>query len=85
MSGLIAGESLAISVLGGAIGLAVTFPLTAGFAEALPKGWFPVFNVEPITIALAGSAAVLVGVIASMFPIQRALGTSIVEGLRQAG
>jgi len=83
--GLIAGESLAISTLGGAIGLAVTFPLTAAFAEALPKGWFPVFNVEPITIVLAGSAAILVGVIASVFPIQRALGTSIVEGLRQAG
>jgi putative ABC transport system permease protein len=83
--GLIGGESLAISLLGGAIGLAVTFPLAAGFAEALPKGWFPVFNVEPITIILAGSFALLVGIIASIFPIQRALGTSIVDGLRQAG
>ncbi len=45
--GLIAGESLAISLMGGAIGLAATFPLAEGFAAALPKGWFPVFNVEP--------------------------------------
>jgi ABC-type lipoprotein release transport system permease subunit len=34
---------------------------------------------------LASSAALLVGLIASIFPIQRALGTSIVEALRQAG
>ncbi len=83
--GLIAGESLAISILGGAIGLATTFPLAEGFAAVLPKGWFPVFNVEPITIVLASSAALLVGVIASVFPIQRAIGSSIVEALRQAG
>ena len=83
--GLIAGESLAISLLGGAIGLAVTFPLAEGFASALPKGWFPVFVVEPVTIILAGTSALLVGVIAAIFPIQRAIGTSIVEGLRQAG
>ncbi len=83
--GLIAGESLAISFVGGAIGLAATFPLAEGFSEALPKGWFPVFNVEPITIVLAGSAAVLVGLIASIFPIHRAVSTSIVDALRQAG
>jgi putative ABC transport system permease protein len=83
--GLIGGESLAISLLGGAIGLAVTFPLAEGFASALPKGWFPIFVVEPVTIILAGSSALLVGVIASIFPLQRAIGTSIVEGLRQAG
>lgn len=82
---LIAGESLVISLLGGAIGLALTFPLAAGFAEALPKGWFPVFNVETATIVLAGAAAILVGIIASVFPVHRAVGTSIVEALRQAG
>jgi putative ABC transport system permease protein len=83
--GLIAGESLAISVAGGAIGLAATFPLAEGFANALPKGWFPVFTVEPITIALASGAALLVGVLASIFPIHRAVRTSIVEALRQTG
>jgi len=83
--GLIAGESLAISIAGGALGLAATFPLAEGFANALPKGWFPVFTVEPVTIMLASGAALLVGVLASIFPIQRAVGTSIVEALRQAG
>ena len=81
--GLIAGESLLISCLGGGIGLVLIFPTTNGFAASLPKGWFPIFNVEPITIILACSSALLVGVLAALFPIQRALSTRIADGLRQ--
>ena len=83
--GLILGESLFISVLGGALGLLVTFPFVSGFAAVVPKGFFPVFNIEPITVVLAGSSAILVGLLASIFPIQRALGTKIVDGLRHIG
>ncbi len=83
--GLIAGESLMIACLGGGLGLLITFPMTQGFANALPKGWFPVFNLEPTTLILAISAAIGVGFLASIFPIQRALNTSIVDGLRQLG
>ena len=83
--GLIGGESLAIALMGGAIGIALTFPMTDGFANAVPKGWFPVFIVEPITLVLACSAAILVGIIAAIFPIHRTLNTKIVDGLRQIG
>jgi putative ABC transport system permease protein len=83
--GLILGESLFISLLGGALGLFVMFPFITGFAAVVPKGFFPVFNIEPITIILAGSSALLVGLLASLFPIQRALGTKIVDGLRHIG
>ncbi|MGA9117822.1 MAG: ABC transporter permease [Bacteroidota bacterium] len=83
--GLIAGESLLIAAIGGGIGLLLAFPLTEGFAAALPKGWFPVFDLEPITLAMALGAAFLVGALAAIFPIQRALGTSIVDGLRDIG
>jgi putative ABC transport system permease protein len=83
--GLILGESLFISLLGGALGLFVTFPFITGFAAVVPKGFFPVFNIEPITIILGGSSALLVGLLASLFPIQRALGTKIVDGLRHIG
>jgi putative ABC transport system permease protein len=83
--GLILGESMLISVLGGGLGLFLTYPFIAGFAAVVPKGFFPVFNIEPITIALAASSAILVGLLASMFPIQRALGTKIVDGLRHIG
>jgi putative ABC transport system permease protein len=83
--GLILGESLFISALGGGLGLLVTFPFVAGFAAVVPKGFFPVFNIEPVTVVLAVSSAFLVGFLASIFPIQRALGTKIVDGLRHIG
>ncbi len=80
--GLIGGESLAISVLGGALGIALAFPMVEGFGAALPKGWFPIFSLEPITLVLASAAAVLVGVLAALFPIHRAVQMRIVDGLR---
>jgi putative ABC transport system permease protein len=83
--GLILGESLLISVLGGGFGLFLTVPLIEGFAAFVPKGWFPIFNLESITMILAASSAILVGVVASLFPIQRAIGTRIVDGLRHLG
>ncbi len=83
--GLILGESLLISVLGGGFGLFLTVPLIEGFAAFVPKGWFPIFNLESITMILAASSAILVGVVASLFPIQRAIGTQIVDGLRHLG
>jgi ABC-type antimicrobial peptide transport system permease subunit len=51
----------------------------------MPKGWFPVFQVETITLILGVSSAVLVGILSSIFPIQRAISTRIVDGLRQVG
>jgi putative ABC transport system permease protein len=83
--GLILGESLFISLLGGGIGMLLTFPFVAGFAAALPKGFFPVFNIETATMIVAGASALLVGVAAALFPIQRALRTKIVDGLRFIG
>lgn len=83
--GLIGGESLVIAVTGGAIGIVLSFPMVASFEAALPKGWFPIFFIEPITLILASGAAVLVGLLAAIFPIQRTLSTKIVDGLRQIG
>lgn len=83
--GLIAGESLFIACLGGGAGLLLLFPAAHGFEAALPKGWFPIFMVEPSTILLAVLSAVAVGILASVFPIQRAIATKIVDGLRQVG
>ncbi|MCI0707559.1 MAG: ABC transporter permease [Ignavibacteriae bacterium] len=82
---LIAGESLIISVLGAAAGLLLTLPLVEMFSLFVPKSWFPIFYVEPVTYVLAGTSAVLVGIAAALFPIQRAVKTSIVDGLRFVG
>lgn len=81
---LILGESMVISVFGGVIGIALTYPIVSGF-EKLFQGAFPFFFIEPITIILALIAAILTGLLASIFPIQRALKTQIVDGFRFVG
>ena len=82
---LIAGESLILSLLGSALGLAVTVPVVASFEKALPKGWFPVFYIKPETVVMACAAGLLVGVVASLIPMRRVVTTRIVEGLRYVG
>ena len=82
---LIAGESMILSLLGSALGLAVTFPAVEGFQTALPKGWFPVFYIKPETVAIGCAAAVLVGMLAAIIPLRRVLTTRIVKGLRHVG
>ncbi|MCW8818446.1 MAG: FtsX-like permease family protein, partial [Ignavibacteriaceae bacterium] len=85
MVGLILGESLFISAIGGGLGLFLSFPIVEGFGSFIPKGFFPVFQLEPITVIFAVSSALLIGVAASIFPILKALRTSIVDGLRFIG
>ncbi len=85
LTGLIMGESLFIAAIGGGLGLFLTFPIVAGFERVIPKGFFPVFQIEPITVVLAVSAAILIGVAAAIFPIQRALSTKIIDGFRFVG
>lgn len=82
---LILGESMFIAFLGGILGLFFTFPIVTGFGNHLPKGFFPVFQVEPITIILCVVAIVVIGLVAAYFPIHRALRTKIVDGLRFVG
>ncbi len=85
IAGIILGESLFISILGGGLGLLLTFPIVSFFGEVIPKGMFPIFQVEPITIILGISAAVIIGVAASLFPVLKAMRTKIVDGFRFVG
>jgi len=79
--GLIAGESMLIASSGCVIGLFLTFPMAMGFAKAFPT-FFPVFNVETVTIILAVVVALFAGVAAALFPATRAVRMKIVDGLR---
>ena len=85
LAAIIMGESLVISILGGVVGLLLTFPIVGTFAQFIPTGLFPVFEIKTITMVLAVSAALIVGVAAAIFPIQRALKMKIVEGFRFVG
>ncbi|MGB2867540.1 MAG: FtsX-like permease family protein [Bacteroidota bacterium] len=82
---LIAGESLVVSAIGAVAGILLLLPAVKGFQQAMPKGFFPVFYIEPQTFVLAVLAAILVGAAAAIFPLQRALRTRIVDGLRFIG
>jgi putative ABC transport system permease protein len=84
IAGLIFGESLLIAMIGGVIGIGLTFPVCRGFGEALST-FFPLFNVEPSTIALSFLFSVSVGLIAALYPSVKSVQTKIVDGLRQIG
>lgn len=85
LTGLILGESMFISFLGGGLGLFLLFPLIQGFSQVIPKNFFPIFNLENITVVLAVSSAILIGFVSALFPIQKALRTKIVDGFRFVG
>ena len=85
ITGLILGESMFISFLGGGLGLLLSMPMIKGIEQGIPKGMFPVFTLEPITIFLAIAAALSIGILSSIFPIQKALRTKIVDGFRFVG
>lgn len=84
VAALIAGESVAMTAIGGAIGIALTFPVAAAFKAAMGS-MFPVFNVTGETLALQAASALLVGVLAAVIPAVRAGRLRIVEGLRHIG
>jgi len=85
LTGLILGESLLISVIGGSLGIVLTFMSVNGMADFVPRSFFPVFEVETSDLTIALVAVLVVGVAASIFPIQRSLKTKIADGLRFAG
>ncbi|MFH1015320.1 MAG: ABC transporter permease [Nitrospirota bacterium] len=84
IAGLIFGESLFISFLGCALGIALTFPAAKAFGHAMST-YLPVFNVEIQTIYMDIVVAFAVGIVAAVFPTYRAIQQRIVDGLRRLG
>jgi putative ABC transport system permease protein len=84
VAGLIAAESLALALLAGLAGVALTFPLAAVFADSMGT-LFPVFFVSDETVALQLGAALVIGLVAAAVPAWRAWRIRIVDGLRAVG
>jgi len=82
--GLILGESLVLALIGCGLGIIMTFPVLGAVSQML-QGFFTVVDASGLTLALSIMFAVLVGLIASLFPIIRAARLSIVDGLRSVG
>jgi putative ABC transport system permease protein len=81
---LIAGESVAIALLGGLAGLAAIFPAAYFFRKALGN-YFRIFNVSDETLVICLAIAVSIGFLAAIFPAWRAARVPIAEGLRRIG
>lgn len=84
IAGMIFGESLFITMTGCAIGVLLTFPVADKFG-AMMDNFFPVFQVETMTIYLDIAFCLLVGIIAGIFPTWRAATIKIADGLRRIG
>ncbi|AXI01749.1 ABC transporter permease [Aquirhabdus parva] len=78
---LIIGESVTMALLGGGLGIALTFPLSKAFFSAT-RDLFLVFEVMPMTIILQVIASLLIGVMASLAPAINSSRVRIVDGLR---
>jgi len=81
LTGLILGESLFIAFLGGLVGIGL-LTLVAGVASEALSQFFPGFQPDRMTYLYSFGAAVIVGVLAAVFPVSRALRIKIVDGLR---
>jgi putative ABC transport system permease protein len=78
---LLFGESLLIALLGGGIGMALTFPAARLFVSQVGT-LFPIFNVSGLTVVLQLLACVVVGVAAAAWPAWKMSRIDIVRGLR---
>ena len=81
---LIFAESLGIALVGGAIGIALTFPAVKGFSELVGQ-ILSAFYVSRETVQLQVACALVVGVVAAAVPAWRAARIRIVDGLRAIG
>jgi len=85
--GMIVGEAICISLIGGAIGLAIASFLVVGVGKAA-GGTIPQLHdlsVTPFTVMVALALAFVVGVVSSFIPAWNAAKTNILDSLRYAG
>lgn len=84
IAGIIFGESLVISMIGCAAGIALTFPAVKTISITLST-FFPIFFVSRETIILDITASFAVGIVAAIFPTWRAVNVKIADALRRVG
>jgi putative ABC transport system permease protein len=84
IAAIVFGESLVIALIGGVIGVLLTFP-GAHWIESELSQYFPAFNVSRLTISMEFLAALVIGTVAAIIPTWRAATIGISEGLRRIG
>jgi putative ABC transport system permease protein len=84
IASLVFGESLLITMTGCALGIALTFPVTEAFGNAMGD-YFPIFSIDTRIFTLYIGASLMVGIVAAVFPTWRAVRITIAEGLGRIG
>jgi putative ABC transport system permease protein len=84
LAGLILGESLILSLVGGLLGLALSFPAVKVFPPEVVQ-YFPDLVVTRTTLALGLAVSLAVGVLAGLLPAWQATRVQIATALRKVG
>jgi putative ABC transport system permease protein len=81
---LIAGESVAIAMIGGMVGAILTYPGGKVFQAQL-ESFLPVFEVSTLTVLTILAVSFVVGLAAALAPAIRVGRVGIADGLRHIG
>jgi putative ABC transport system permease protein len=81
---LIAGESIAIAMIGGILGIALSFPVAHVFSKEI-GALLPVFHVEEKTVLIAGALSCAIGFLSAVFPACRSMRVKVAEALSHIG
>jgi putative ABC transport system permease protein len=84
--GVVLGESLVITVLGGLVGLLLGWLMVSGMGQAsFMQTYFPLFYVPNRDLLLGAAFAVGLGFVAGIFPALQAMRLRTAEALRREG
>ncbi len=81
---LIAGESVAIAMVGGCVGIGLAFPIADVFSKGLGP-ILPIFNIHWDTVVGSFVLSFVIGLLSAIFPAWRAGGIRIAEALGHIG
>jgi putative ABC transport system permease protein len=84
LAGLILGESLILALVGGILGLCLTYPAVQMFPASVGQ-YFGAFPLTGTTLALGLGVSFGVGVLAACFPAWQASKVRIAKALRRVG
>lgn len=86
--GFIVGEGITIGLMGGLLGLGLSYPVVQSvsrFMEQSTTGLFPVYQMQPSIALLALGLAAFLGGLAAAIPARHAAGFNVVAALRRVG
>lgn len=81
---LISGESVVIAMLGGILGMVLSFPSASIFSSKMGS-LLPVFHISGNTLVMSSIISIVIGLLASVFPAWRASRVQIAEALGHVG